>query len=227
MTTFSSSLAHPCAISSEFRWGSRLKRSRPNVDILLANASEASPSKCFLHSGIGPSFLRTARHITAEICLSLLVGHAKGTIPDCLIRGLGDLTGWSIAKPIRVVLPYLHVSWQMTSVPLREAVRYSGSVRAASASPLIRLIHDTRIHDTRIHERSFFLFPPSISIRVNRSMIRTCTGISSMKTRICLPGFLHPVYSARSNTLAIHVCDTVCTSAISCVGKWLFYFFFL
>jgi len=114
-----------------------------------------SPSKRFLHSGIGPSFLRTARHITAEICLSLLVGHAKGTIPDCLIRGLGDLTGWSIAKPIRVVLPYLHVSWQMTSVPLREAVRYSGSVRAASASPLIRLIHDTRIHDTRIQVRSF------------------------------------------------------------------------
>lgn len=33
--------------------------------------------------------------------------YIEGTIPDWLIRGLDDLGGWSIAKPIRVLLPYL------------------------------------------------------------------------------------------------------------------------
>lgn len=44
--------------------------------------------------------------------------YVEGTIPDWLIRGLDGLGGWSIAKLIRVVLPYLYVPRQMTSVLL-------------------------------------------------------------------------------------------------------------
>lgn len=48
-----------------------------------------------------------------------LARYIEGTIPDWLIRGLGDLGGWSNAKLIRVVLPYLYASRQMMSVPFR------------------------------------------------------------------------------------------------------------
>jgi len=72
--------------------------------------------------------------------------------------------------------------------------------------------------DTRIHDRSLFLFPPSTSIRVNRSAIRTCIGISSVKTCMCLPG------SSSSGVLdTVEYFDNLCLRHSLCIGNLLYW----
>lgn len=97
--------------------------------------------------------------------------YIEGTIPDWLIRGLDDLGGWSIAKLIQVVLPYLYVSWQMMSGRFREAVR-SLENPCAPVESLVRLI----LGYTTLRPFSFL---PSTLMKVNRDTINLRFSLST------------------------------------------------
>lgn len=114
--------------------------------------------------------------------------YIEDTIPDWLIRGLDDLGGWSIAKLIRVVLPYLY----LPSLSIRGRWCQFRSDRPCASLGSMRTRWVFNPFDTRIYNLVPFLF---LVVHLDKKVDRNIgkPSIGSLSTKMLILIFLSSI----------------------------------